>query len=95
MPFYHVILRGQRPLPAAYPKELKTLGDQLRKRWLDLGLLQRDVARELGVSVATITNWELHHTMPAQRLESRISRFLDVFHSTGCDMVRQAARHIT
>jgi DNA-binding XRE family transcriptional regulator len=54
-----VTLRGRKPLPAAYPKELKTIGDHIRKRRLDLELRQRDVAQLLGVHVATVTNWEL------------------------------------
>ncbi len=75
-PFYHVTLRGQRPLPAAYPKELGTLGDHLRKRRLDLGLRQKDVARQLGANVTTVTNWELGHSGPALWFVPRIIEFL-------------------
>lgn len=58
MPFCHVHLRGPRPLARCYPQVRATIGDHLRKRRLDLGLLQREVAE-------TITNWELNQTKPA------------------------------
>lgn len=62
LPFCHVHLRAQKPLSPAYPSELRTLGDHLRKRRLDLGLLQREVAEQIGVDTTTITNWELGHS---------------------------------
>jgi transcriptional regulator with XRE-family HTH domain len=39
----------------------------LRKRRLDLGLLQREVAARLGVTESTVTNWELNRTSPKIR----------------------------
>ncbi|MBI4485001.1 MAG: helix-turn-helix transcriptional regulator [Acidobacteria bacterium] len=65
MPCCHVHLRGQTPPPPGYPTELRTLGDHLRRRRLDLGLLQREVAEQIGVDITTITNCELGHTTPA------------------------------
>ena len=56
---------------------LATIGDHLRKRRLDLGLLQRETAERLGVDHCTITNWELNRTKPALRFLTRILRFLD------------------
>ena len=76
MPFCHVTLRGRRPLPAAYPQTLRTLGDHLRKRRLDLGLFQREAADRLGVDPTTVTNWELGRTAPALRFIPSIIRFL-------------------
>jgi len=52
-------------LPAAYPRAFRTLGDYLRQRRLELGLLQREVAERLGVDPCTVTNWELNRTSPA------------------------------
>jgi transcriptional regulator with XRE-family HTH domain len=60
----------------AYPKELRTLGDHLRKRRLDLGLLQRQVAEQLGVDKTTVYNWESHRTAPPPVYEHRIAAFL-------------------
>jgi len=72
--FCHVTLRG--PPPAGYPRELLTLGDHLKKRRLDLGLMQKEVARRLGVSKDTVRNWERSRTEPAPLFVSRIVEFL-------------------
>ena len=76
MPFCGVHLRGQKPLPAGYPGELRTLGDHVRKHRLDLGLRQRDVARQLGVNVNTVTNWEVGRSTPVPRYVPGIIQFL-------------------
>lgn len=60
----------------AYPRELRTVGDHLRKRRLDLGLLQREVAATLGVRVDTIRNWEVGRNAPAQWQWPGVIRFL-------------------
>ncbi|GAB4180106.1 MAG: hypothetical protein Kow00100_22060 [Geothermobacteraceae bacterium] len=39
-------------------KEPITLGDHLRRRRLELGLYQKDVAIQIGVTTSTIWNWE-------------------------------------
>jgi len=71
-----VTLRGQKPLPKAYPQALKTLGDHLRKRRLDLKLLQKEVAEKLGVEEATVWNWENNYSSPKLRYIPEIIRFL-------------------
>jgi transcriptional regulator with XRE-family HTH domain len=76
LPFCHVRLQGRRPLPHTYPQVLAIIGDHLRKRRLDLGLFQREVAQRLGVDTATITNWELGRTAPAIRFLPALTRFL-------------------
>jgi len=63
-------------LPKAYPKELKTLGDHLRKRRLELKLCQREVAQLLGVEKATIWNWENNYSSPYLYYIPRIIKFL-------------------
>jgi transcriptional regulator with XRE-family HTH domain len=77
LPFCHAQLRGPRPLPRSYPQVLAKIGDHLRKRRLDLGLLQREVSEQLGVDHCTITSWELNRTKPALRCLPRIIRFLN------------------
>ena len=59
-------LHVSRPvkLPPGYPVELRSIGDHIRKRRLDLGLLQIEVVAQIGVSENTIWNWE-HGTEPA------------------------------
>jgi transcriptional regulator with XRE-family HTH domain len=55
---------------------LNTTGDHIRRRRLELGLLQRNVAKALGVSISTVTNWEKHRTEPQLYLIPRIIEFL-------------------
>lgn len=74
LPFCHWTLTA--PKPTAYPKELRTVGDHLKKRRLDLGLFQKDVALQLGVNESTILNWENNTCAPAIRMLPRIIDFL-------------------
>ena len=76
MIFCHIQLTGQKPLSPFYPKHLRTLGDHLRKRRLDLELLQKDIAKEIGVKKSTITSWELNHNFPELRYVPAIIEFL-------------------
>ena len=76
MPFCQVHLRTQRPLSRAYPKALITLGDHIRKRRLDLQLLQSDVAIRLGVTECSIWNWENNATTPVFPYWRAIIEFL-------------------
>jgi len=55
---------------------LRTLGDHLRKRRLDLGLLQCEVAQRLQVNQMTISNWETNRTSPQRRFIPRIISLL-------------------
>ena len=78
MPFTSLRLKAPRPhcLPRGYPTELRTLGDHIRKRRLDLGLWQRTVAKQLGVRSETLRLWEHGLARPLARHYSRIVRFL-------------------
>ena len=69
-------MRGQKPPPATYPTELHTVGDHLRKRRFDFGLLQGEAAERIGVDTSTVTNWELGHATPALRWLPAIIQFL-------------------
>jgi DNA-binding XRE family transcriptional regulator len=59
-----------------YPKELRTLGDRIRKRRLDLGLLQWDVAESVEVDETTILHWEKNRTQPTARHMGAVMVFL-------------------
>ena len=72
----HVTLLAKIPPSKAYPVSLTTLGDHIRKRRLDLKLLQKDVARALGVDTTTINNWERNRCQPRLYLFPKIARFL-------------------
>jgi len=76
LPFCRIILKAPKPLPPAYPGEPKTLGDHIRKRRLDLNLLQKDVAGIIGVVQETVWNWEKGATNPAVRCLPGIIEFL-------------------
>ena len=76
MPICHVTLSANKPRDKAYPTEIKTIGDHLRKRRLDLGLLQREVAKQIGVTKCTIQYWETNRVAPALRFRPRITSYL-------------------
>ena len=60
-----------------YPKELNTLGDHLRKRRLDLGLFQKEVAESIGVDEMTYCNWENNRGNPRFKYMPGIIAFLN------------------
>ena len=64
------------PPPRGCPRHPKTLGDHLRKVRLERGLSQDQVARELGVSIATIFNWEANQTRVQTRFMPQVVAFL-------------------
>jgi transcriptional regulator with XRE-family HTH domain len=71
-----ISLKAKRPVNPAYPTELKTLGDHLRKMRLDRGLLQRDVASLLLVDTDTVTTWEMNRHQPTAKFAKSIISFL-------------------
>ena len=79
----HIELKAKKPLSPDYPLELKTLGDHLRKKRLDSGLLQKEVAALLGVSEFSILSWEKNRAEPAYRHIPRIIAFLGYLPSSG------------
>ena len=58
-----------------YPANPKTIGEHIRKRRMDLGLEQKEVARIIGVTESTIWNWE-NGCNPAKRFTGKIEGFL-------------------
>jgi len=92
LPFCTATLKaGWRP--AAYPNELKHLGDHIRRRRLDLGLLQKDVAGLLGTHSQTVCNWEIENTSPALRWLPGIIQFLGYDPRPAPEDVGQQLRH--
>lgn len=69
-------LTAARPPDPAYPEELHTLGDHLRARRLDLGLLQKEVAEKLKASQASVFNWERNRLSPDFTFLPAVIRFL-------------------
>jgi len=69
-------LKAQKPLPSGYPQILKTIGDHLRKRRLDLKLLQKEVAERIGVDETSIYYWENNRIKPSLPFIPKIIEFL-------------------
>jgi hypothetical protein len=49
----------------------------LRKRRMDLGLLQREVAEMLSVNVTTVRNWGVGRCRPGPRQLPGVVRFIE------------------
>ena len=76
LPFCHFSLTALKPKSSEYPKELKTLGDHLRKRRLDLKLRQKEVGQRIGVAVFDVWNWENNWASPSVKFIPAIIAFL-------------------
>jgi transcriptional regulator with XRE-family HTH domain len=76
LPFCHLEIRAIRRQPAEYPKQINSLGDHIRAHRLDLKLLQKQVAEQIGVHEMTITLWEGNETQPEVRYIPAIIQFL-------------------
>ena len=62
LPFTLVTLKSL--IPREYEVEPNTIGDHIRKRRLQLGLYQKDVASMLKIDPNTLLNWEKGYTAP-------------------------------
>jgi DNA-binding transcriptional regulator YiaG len=78
LPFSTVNIQVNRQ-PSNYPNLPKTLSEHIRKRRYDLQLLQKDVARIIGVSEDTITYWENGRSEPTVVFYPKIVSFLGYF----------------
>lgn len=58
-----------------YPKNPVTIGEHIRKRRMDLCLLQREVAEKIGASKCSVYYWE-HGVEPELRFMPKIIEFL-------------------
>ncbi|MCB9284588.1 MAG: helix-turn-helix transcriptional regulator [Lewinellaceae bacterium] len=79
----------------AYPVELNTLGDHLRKTRLDRGLSQPDVAKILHVTPDTVTGWELNRHKPSVKSARAITEFLCFFLFSGDGSSQSKAPYIS
>jgi transcriptional regulator with XRE-family HTH domain len=76
LPFCNLKLKSPKPLTRAYPTELRSIGDHVRKRRLDLGLSQRQVALRIGIDKTSVFNWETGTASPNLRALPGVLRFL-------------------
>ncbi len=66
MPFCQGVpltVKAQKPKDYSYNPQ--TLGEHIKKRRHELGLLQREAGARMGVSAETVANWENAKTKPA------------------------------
>lgn len=65
--------------PKAFPEDPQTLGEHLSKRRHELGLFQKEAAKQLGVSHGTLIGWELDRKTPMIGMWPRIIKFLNYY----------------
>lgn len=73
----------------SYPASPKTLGEEIRKRRLDLNLRQIDVAKIVGCDEMTVVNWEKGHSSPRINRMAKIVEFLGFTPLPECDSSAQ------
>ena len=56
--------------------ESDSLGEKLRKRRLELGLNQEELAHSLGVDTSTVTDWEKERHQPTKKSLEKLTKFL-------------------
>lgn len=64
------------PRPKGYSDAPKTLGEHLRRRRLQLGLLQREAAKVIGIVPSAYLKWELGRAEPEIRYWPALINFL-------------------
>ena len=62
--------------PDGYPINPKAIGDHMRKKRMDNRLMQSDIAHIIGVSEASIWNWENGRTKPSKKNLEIINEFV-------------------
>lgn len=66
-------------MPFSYPEDPVSIGNHIRKKRMDLKLIQKDVAKILGVTEDSITNWENNSSEPQVNYFPQIIDFLGYF----------------
>jgi transcriptional regulator with XRE-family HTH domain len=96
LPFCKATLRGVRcpwgPYATekkGYPATPKTLGEEIRKRRLDLNLRQIDVAKIVGCDEMTVVNWEKGYASPRINRMGKVVEFLGFDPFQKCDTLAQ------
>lgn len=74
--FCHLTLISRKSKTYPSLEECRTLGDPIRRRRLEPGLLQRDVALLLGITSSTLGNWEKGGNEPEVESHPAILTFL-------------------
>jgi DNA-binding XRE family transcriptional regulator len=80
-PFCQITLKAEKPLKDRYTKslyrlQLKNIGADLKRKRLQSGLSQVELAEQVGIRVETVQNWEHGRSIPAICYLPRIIEFL-------------------
>jgi DNA-binding XRE family transcriptional regulator len=75
-----VTLKAQKPSEKPYPKSLLKIGDQIKKRRLDLNLTHKQAAKLIEVQAGSICNWEHGYVTPKFISYSKLYDSLDMCH---------------
>lgn len=79
LPFSKQEKTVRKPLGDKYVSNPITIGQKLRNKRLELGILQKDVAKFIGVSDDTITFWENERVAPQVQYYPKIIQFLGYY----------------
>ncbi len=63
-------------MPLSYPVDPQTVGEHLKKRRMDLKMLQADVALKFNITEDCVTNWENNYAQPQIKYNPQIIKFL-------------------
>ena len=63
-------------LPGDFQRGHEHIGHHILKRRRDLGLQQKQAARQIGVHAGSLENWEYGRTKPVEQLMPAVIRFL-------------------
>jgi DNA-binding XRE family transcriptional regulator len=74
LPFCKITLTATKPKKT--PQKPQTWGEHIKKLRFELGLFQSQVAKILGVTESTLTNWEKHRSEPMLWLKPKLMKFL-------------------
>ena len=75
-PFMNVLISVPKPPLEGYPEQLETIGNHIRKKRMDDGLYQREVAEIIGVSAAVVELWEIRGHEPDPKSWPGVIAFL-------------------
>ncbi len=76
LPICHVTLQALKAKPFGYPASPKMLGEHLKRRRMDLGLIQCEVAAKIGADESSVWNWENGWSEPEVKWLPAILGFL-------------------
>jgi transcriptional regulator with XRE-family HTH domain len=77
VPFYRNVRHTAKVLRAKdYSETPQTLGEHLKKRRRELGMLQRQAAAQMGIAAETLANWEKDKTRPVPSQFRALMEFL-------------------